>query len=364
MGRFTRIVKGALLPAFGGLLLVGPSILADGGGAHRVRTVNFGVSGGNVNDSSRRFCCSGTLGSLIRDSSGTDYVLSNNHVLGRSGRATAGEDVSQPGLIDSGCGVSTVIADFTLAPALSSGVDTAIAQLRSGMMDSGGSIQDIGTISSVVRLPTIGLSVAKSGRTTGFTTGTISSISATINVSYPRSCGSNGGGSTFTFPNQIVIGPGSFSSGGDSGSLIVTNDNCHQPVGLLFAGSSTSTIANPASVVLTRIGASLGRTVSFVGDTCTSGSAQLLADSADRQVDIGLSAEAIEYATATMNERGKGLMSKAGVIGVGVGASDTNSAEAVIVVYVDTTSPARARLPKTLNGLRVKKVFTEPFVAF
>jgi hypothetical protein len=302
---------------------------------------------------------------MIRDSAGTDYVLSNNHVLGRAGRASAGEDVSQPGLIDSNCQVSTVVADFTLAPALSLGVDAAIAQLRPGMMDNSGSIMDIGTISSVVRAPTIGLSVTKSGRTTGITNGTISSISATINVSYPRSCGSGGGGSTFTFPNQIVIGPGSFSGGGDSGALIVTNDNCRQPVGLLFAGSSTSTIANPAAVVLTRIGASLGRTVSFVGGTCTSGSAQLLSDSAaDQKVDIGLSTEAIEYATATMNERGKEIMSKAGILGVGIGASDTNAAEAVIVVYVDNTFPGRARVPKTINGLRVKKVFTEPFVAF
>ena len=54
--------------------------------------------------------------------------------------------------------------------------------------------------------------------------------------------------------NQIVITPGTFSAGGDSGSLIVVDsertDDHHKPVGLLFAGSSLYTIANPIGPVL------------------------------------------------------------------------------------------------------------------
>jgi len=52
------------------------------------------------------------------------------------------------------------------------------------------------------------------------------------------------------FVDQIGISDGSFSDGGDSGSLIVTNDAGKNPVGLLFAGSSTRTIANPIDDVL------------------------------------------------------------------------------------------------------------------
>ena len=110
-----------------------------------------------------------------------------------------GDDISQPGLIDSNCAVSTVVADFTLAPALTSNVDCAIAQLRAGQMDGTGFIEDIGTISSVVKTPTVGLSVAKSGRTTGFTTGTISSVSTTVTVSYPTTCGATTG------PNRWIL---------------------------------------------------------------------------------------------------------------------------------------------------------------
>src|SRR5687767_11199004 len=109
--------------------LMAPSF-ADNGPNHRVRNQHFGVSGGNVNDRSARFCCSGTLGALLTDGT-TQYILSNNHVLGRSDQAVAGEDVSQPGLIDANCNVATVVGDFTTtAPfgATATNVDAAIAQ--------------------------------------------------------------------------------------------------------------------------------------------------------------------------------------------------------------------------------------------
>ena len=337
-------------------LTAGSSLFADGGPNHRVRNLNYGVSGGNVNDISRRFCCSGTLGSLVRDTLGVQYILSNNHVLGLAGNATVGDDVSQPGRIDNNCQIATVVADFTVAPALSSGVDCAIAQLRPGLMNSTGAIEDIGTISSVVKLPTVGLSVAKSGRTTGFTTGTISSINTTVSVKYPNSCGANNG-PTFTFTNQVVINSTTFSAGGDSGSLIVSNNQCHQPVALLFAGSSTATIGNPISLVLTRLSASLGRTVSFVGGTCSASVNSAVSDS-------GPSDSAVEFATAVMRGKEKGLMSRAGVIGVGVSASENSVDEATIIVYVDVTAAAYPKLPKRINGVKVQRVFTEPFVAY
>src|SRR5260370_24599977 len=62
----------------------------------------FGVSGGNAHDISAKFCCSGTLGALVTKS-GVDYILSNNHVLARTGLAKVGEAIIQPGLVDVGC---------------------------------------------------------------------------------------------------------------------------------------------------------------------------------------------------------------------------------------------------------------------
>jgi hypothetical protein len=338
---------------------------ADNGPAHRVPTQQFGSSGGNVNDISRSFCCSGTLGSLVQDNAGAKYILSNNHVLARSDQGKVGEDISQPGLIDNNCQAAAIVADLSPYPRLSSNVDAAVAQLRCGAtdcaMDPNGSILDIGQPSTIIRAPEIGLSVAKSGRTTGFTTGTISSINATVNVQYQRGCGV---GKKFTvkFTDQVVVGGSGFSAGGDSGSLIVTNDLCHQPVALLFAGSSTMTIGNPIGEVLAKVSAALGRSVSFVGTACqptTSPNEELALTQR-----LAPSREAIGYAISVLRDRVKGLMQQPSVIGVGVGALESNPAEVAIVVYVDQTAGERPRLPKRIRGVPVRAVYTDPFVAF
>src|SRR5687768_9885516 len=100
----------AVLAFLIGGTLVPPSDAQGSLAAYRTRNQRMGVSGGNVNDRTSRFCCSGTLGALVTDGT-TQYILSNNHVLGRSDQAVAGEDVSQPGLIDSNCNIATVVAE-------------------------------------------------------------------------------------------------------------------------------------------------------------------------------------------------------------------------------------------------------------
>jgi PKD repeat protein len=59
------------------------------------------------------------------------------------------------------------------------------------------------------------------------------------------------------FNGQIGISDGTFSGGGDSGSLIVTDNASNSPVGLLFAGSEARTIANPIGPVLDRFGVTI-----------------------------------------------------------------------------------------------------------
>lgn len=340
-------------------LAIGPSLFADSGSNHQVRNQHFGVSGGNVNDISRAFCCSGTLGALVT-AGNADYVLSNNHVLGRSGQAVAGEDISQPGLIDNSCRPATIVADFTVAAPLgTSNVDAALAELRPKQMDGTGYIEDIGVPSSTIATATVGMDVAKSGRTTGFTTGPVSSVNTSVSVQYQKNCGS-GKKFTISYTNQVVIGSSTFSAGGDSGSLIVTNDTSHHPVALLYAGSNTSTIGNPIGEVLDQLGAALGSSVSFGGHGRHGAD---LASPSENQ-SAGPSREKIEFATTVMKRREVDLLSRAGVIGVGVGASDIDQTEASIVVYIDVNSVVLPSLPRRINGVRVKTVFTEPFVAY
>ena len=346
------------------LIMVSPSLLADGGANHQTRNTHFGVSGGNINDIGRAFCCSGTLGALVTDGS-TQYILSNNHVLARSDQATPGEDVSQPGLIDNGCLVPQIVADFTAAPPLGSNVDAAIAELRPGMMDSSGFIEDIGVPSTNIIAPTVGLAVAKSGRTTGFTTGTISSVNASVNIQYQRGCAS-GRKFVVSYANQVIIDGSSFSAGGDSGSLIVTNDATHNPVALLYAGSSTVTIGNPIGEVLDMLEAALpgNAEISFVGSKRRGRphSGQTL--SLPPRQGNWPSEQSIQTATSAMMQRERELLSRASVIGVGVGALDRNPTEAAIVVYVDYTGAVQPRLPRRINGVPVKVVYTEPIVAY
>jgi S1-C subfamily serine protease len=85
---------------------------------------------------------------------------------------------------------------------------------------------------------TLGTAVRKSGRTTGLTSGEITQLDVTVQVLY--------GSQIAVFKNQLATG--ARSQGGDSGSAVLDMDN--KVVGLLFAGSNTSTIMNPIQFVL------------------------------------------------------------------------------------------------------------------
>ena len=105
----------------------------------------------------------------------------------------------------------------------------------------------------------MGQNVKKTGRTTGLTTGQVNEINVTVNVCYkPKGIFGCAGNGIATFVWQISITPGAFSAGGDSGSFIVTDDANSDAVGLLFAGGSTRTLANPIDDVLNRFGVTVG----------------------------------------------------------------------------------------------------------
>ena len=345
--------------------------LADGGANHRVRNLHLGVSGGNVNDASARFCCSGTLGALVTNGINS-YILSNNHVLARSDSAAAGEDVSQPGLIDNNCGIATVVADFTGAAPLGSNVDAAVAQLRVGQMDPTGFIEDIGVPSGTTVNPSVGLSVAKSGRTTGFTTGSISSINTSVSVQYQKGC-NQGKKFVVSYTNQVVINSSTFSAGGDSGSLIVTNNASHNPVALLFAGSSTTTICNPIGEVLTKLGTALGGTFTFLGGVAAptpSGGDGGGQGHGRRPFTPGIESlmpqlpqQAADRASAVLENHRANLMFQPAVMGVGVGLSGRADGEAAIVVYVNKDAGQKPFLPDSIEGIPVNVILTDLFIA-
>ncbi|MBW7988499.1 MAG: PKD domain-containing protein [Planctomycetes bacterium] len=212
-------------------------------------SVPIGVSTGNEGQ-----CSAGTIGCRVTD--GTDvYALSNNHVYALENEAPLGSEVLQPGLYDTGCVYNSdnVIGTlFEFEPIVFSRrarneIDAAIALSSTLLLGTATPAGGYGTPSSDTVGAFIGQQVQKFGRTTGLTNGYVTGTNATVNVGY-------GPGKTAKFVKQIIIEPGDFSDSGDSGSLIVTDDGNANPVGLLFAGSSTMTVANPIDLVLSRFG--------------------------------------------------------------------------------------------------------------
>ena len=223
--------------------------------------IQMGTSGGWRYDLANGYCCGGTLGSLIQVG-GNIRILSNYHVFeadivngGNGRKASNGDPIVHPGLIDIGCVATNGIdvATLVVSSALpNNNVDCSSANIINGQVDTSGAILEIGTISSATVAAFIGQDVKKSGRTTGLGRASVSGLNATVSISYENECA---GGSAFTrtFTGQIVTtNKGSkFLAGGDSGSLMVEDvtTNPHA-VGLLFAGSRSAAIANPIDDVL------------------------------------------------------------------------------------------------------------------
>lgn len=242
-----------------------------GGVSHTARQatpIQLGTSGGWTYDLANGYCCGGTLGSLVQKG-GAQYILSNYHVLeadivngGNGRKATTGDPVIQPGLIDVGClsGSAQNVATLVVTQSLpNSNVDAAIAQVVTGMVRTDGAILEIGTISAATVEASLKKAVKKSGRTTGLTRSSITGLNATISVAYDNEC-AGGAAFTKTFTGQIVIAnkASRFLAGGDSGSLMVEDVSSNpRAVGLLFAGSNTTAIANPINQVLTFLGATM-----------------------------------------------------------------------------------------------------------
>lgn len=219
----------------------------------RYRPVTTGVSGGNINDRTKKgayiYCSGGTIGCVVYKS-GKNYFLSNNHVFARQNKAAIGEDIVQPGLIDVNCSQITndIVADLSqfvnivMKRTANNKVDAAIAEIRPTTTFTPAT--ECGyTPSSTIATAAVGMLVKKCGRTTEYTEGEVTGVNVTVLISYS--------GGTARFINQVQFS--NMSDSGDSGSLIVTRSG-NNPVALLFAGSTSTTIGNPIQEVMNAFG--------------------------------------------------------------------------------------------------------------
>jgi hypothetical protein len=342
--------------------------------------IKLGTSGGNVQDTNsdagQIFCCSGTLGSLVQRG-GQQFILSDNHVLDRSGKGSIGDPISQPGLVDANCNPSAVatVANLSQAATLTtSNVDAALAAVVTGAVDPSGTILGLGTVSggSVGDAPpastladpaavlAAGEPVAKSGRATGLTCSTLESISTSVLVDYPAACGDSTSAFSVTFNNQVIVQGGAFSGSGDSGSLIVTADTA-QPVALLYAGTSQSSAGNPIGDVLAALAdPQTLEQPTVVGSgqhpvACLGTSTQ----TATHTVAAEQSLPEAETARATMARQvaASQLPADGSIAAIDIGASRDAPGEAALVIQVKP-GVLHSSIPAQINGVRTRLVDT------
>ncbi|BBB93079.1 MAG TPA: hypothetical protein PKA28_01405 [Methylomusa anaerophila] len=225
----------------------------------------------------------GTFGAVVRDrSTGEILILSNNHVLanltnGTDGRAIKGDPVLQPGLYDGGEKESSTIAYLHRFIPLYRDINRPnckIAHMFESFLNAGiryfqphyrvqilreseklnrvdcavavpvhpdainPEILELGLIKGV-KEPQIGMKIKKSGRSTGITSSHVIATDVTFKVGISQH-------EYGIFTDQVLAGP--MSMPGDSGSIILTDDN--YAVGLLFAGSEQATMLNKIANVL------------------------------------------------------------------------------------------------------------------
>lgn len=190
----------------------------------------------------------GTVGAIVRK--GRDlFILSNSHVLAKSGTANLGDVILYPGQEDGGVlGVAdfAILADFekfTRGAGFENLFDAALARIlpKRGV--------DL-TIRGVVGAPTTmaparGMSVIIRGRTSGDDGGLVTDADYSGKLTYDDI------GAEITFSKQVLCEP--YSLGGDSGALVVARD-FGAIVGLHVGGNGEQSMFSPIEPIIKRFG--------------------------------------------------------------------------------------------------------------
>jgi hypothetical protein len=191
----------------------------------------------------------GTLGAIVTD--GTDYyILSNSHVLAKSGKAKKGDPILYPSKADGGKHPKDIIAHLSEFVPFKKGleytnlVDCAIAKiLPEKLKDVLTNIKITGRKMPSGKIkPKRGMKVIKVGRTTDKTEGEIRDIDFRAAIPYEEK-----GVGEIRFVKQVLCTR--FTRGGDSGSLVVDKKS-GKAVGLHFCGSAMGSAFNPIDNVL------------------------------------------------------------------------------------------------------------------
>lgn len=229
---------------------VADRVLAAAVHTGRYRPAPCGVSFGH------KAITAGTLGLWVRDRKGDGRVcaLTNNHVAAASNQASIGDEILQPGPYDGGTVENDTlgrlrrfvpikfIKDSLLCRLLRRFFGSAFAMIPENRLDFALVDVDSKNVRREILAQSFwpmewrdaepGMRVAKTGRTTGYQLGVCTGIAGTANVSY-------GAAGIARFVDLDAFS--NISAGGDSGSVITTNEG-RAVVSHLFAGSDEVTL--------------------------------------------------------------------------------------------------------------------------
>jgi hypothetical protein len=327
------------------------------------RPIKMGVSIGNTPSSP--YIYAGTAGMLVHPfgNSGLKLILSNNHVLGAVGPDLCPNTSDgfpppmtwtiQPGSLDLGfdpgndpnylAGVTLRFVPLDFSVGAQNRVDAAVALTSTDLASA--EILGLGQPNAALGIPTIGMAVTKSGRTTGVTTGTVLAVNSTVNVSY-GSCG------TARFVGQVITSAG-LGDSGDSGSVVL-EQGTNTPVGLYFAGSALSGVMNPILNVYLALGVFVD-----TDENQTISSAAALTQQL-KKMPVNARVRALKAVQARHESR---ILSVPGVRGVGIGKAASGKGLVLMIFCEKLTDRIKALLPTEIEGTHVRLVETGAFVA-
>ncbi len=177
-------------------------------------------------------------------------------------------------------------------------------------------------------------------------------------VDYFRHCGDTTPAFTVNYTDLISVSGGEFSAGGDSGSLIVTQDTA-EAVALLFAGSDADSVGNPVGDVLTAFADNSG-TPTFVGGATHQviGCSLTLTPAVAKAPKAQVSAESVRSATQIRDLRAPELLGKVAVDAIGVGRSYDHPGQPAILLFVNSRG-SLAGLPQSIDGVSTRVIQTD-----
>ncbi|WP_424672032.1 hypothetical protein [Candidatus Binatus sp.] len=358
----------------------------------------LGISGGNFNSisvdkSGTVTCCTGTLGAVVMDSSGSSLVLGSSHAFARNGKARVNEEIVQPGLPDLGCWQDPTDTVATLSESSSinfkKGInqfDVALAKIVTTAPNPGGTptagIDLTGYIQNVGEIDTTpfpfdslfdGLPVMKMGRGSCLTQGVIEAWDAAGVVVYPATCNAPGG--TALFDHQLLVFgevPGQTSSAGcsfatlsDSGALVTTRDfTCPQAIGMVFAGSSGTSPDTGGEVVAINpmvsgpdgeVGILEKFKVSLVGQVCTPSPLDVEMGGSSQPYHMSEAMRAsVEEVRKIKEAHAHNLLKNSAISAVGIGGGDSPDTAALKVYLSEDTPEIRAEVLREVGNAKVK----------